>query len=381
MTGYNRYFDNAATSFPKPAAVASEIAHYLTHCGGTYGRGFHDRGRAATALVEETRGLVATTLLGSASYASNIVFTSGATSAINLVLKGMTLTSGQEVWISPLEHNALMRPLHALARDRGIVIRQLPAGPDGLIDLQGLAALTPATTALVAINHQSNVNGLIQPVLAIKERIGDIPLLLDGSQSVGALEMGAAYAAVDFIAFTGHKALLGPTGTGGLYGRLLTNLRPFTLGGTGSDSASFAMPAFLPDRFEAGTPNIVGIVGLGAALSHRPRPAHSPADYAALRAKLAMMPHLVLYQASAAENQGDLFALNATHVDCARFATHLYHNFGIETRTGLHCAPLAHQTHKSCPEGSVRFSLSPYHTPQDLDFLAQAIQRSLDAFS
>ncbi len=364
----NGYFDCGATSFPKPEEVAREIARYLNEIGGPYGRSFYRRALEVSGIVEETRTLLAD-LLGVAG-SEKIIFTHNATHAVNTVLKGLDL-QGKEVWISPLEHNAVARPLRRLKQERKISVRILPADPDGRIRPERLAGLFSQKTGLIVVNHQSNVNGVIQPIREIKACARKIPVLVDAAQSLGHIPIKAGDWGIDFVAFTGHKGLLGPTGTGGLF--LAGGLAPLIEGGTGSRSESSAMPDFLPDKLEAGTPNIAGIFGLRAALLHRPAPAHSREDFLDLLHACQSLPGLKVQSAAAVEDQGELFSLTATAMDPSTLGSRLYEEFGIETRLGLHCAPLAHRRVGTFPSGTVRISPSIYHRRQDFEMVVAAL--------
>ena len=275
----NRYFDNAATSFPKPAAVGEAVLRYLNEVGGPYGRSSYPRALEVSRTIEALRDRLAASF--GLARAETLVFMPNATTAINTVLHGL-LRGGGRVLTSPLEHNAVMRPLAALAARSGVTFGVLPAHPDGKVDVARLAeALTP-DVSLVVVNHQSNVNGLIQPLPEIREALGAVPLLVDASQSAGSIPIRFDAWRLDYLAFTGHKGLLGPTVTSGLCLRDPAALEPLIQGGTGSTSASYDMPDFAPDRFEAGTGNLAGLFGLLAALDHRPAPQHSRQDFLAL---------------------------------------------------------------------------------------------------
>jgi selenocysteine lyase/cysteine desulfurase len=220
----------------------------------------------------------------------------------------------------------------------------------------------------------SNVNGMAQRPGEIKNAIGEIPLLIDASQSLGSHPVKVDEWGVDFLAFTGHKSLLGPTGTGGAFMRNPEMIKPLLYGGTGSGSESLSMPSFVPDRFEAGTPNITGIHGLNAALKNRPVAQHSREDFADLLKEVKRNPSYFVRCAKDFEQQGRLFSVVHQSLSCSELALRFYEEFGIESRAGLHCAPMAHRHLGSFPTGDCRFSLSPYHTPEDLNFLAKAIQ-------
>ncbi len=371
MTSLNGYFDNGATSFPKPAECAAEMTRYLNSIGGPYGRGFYPRALEVSRRIEETRDLMAG-ILGIKG-GERLVFTPNATTAINTVIHGLPLKN-REVFISPMEHNAVMRPLYLLEQEGKIKIRILPGGKDGRIQSEALKNLDISRAGLVVICHQSNVNGVIQPVQEIRRHFRGIPLLLDAAQTAGEEEIKADEWGVDYVAFTGHKGLLGPTGTGGLALPEAYGLRPLYEGGTGSRSESFETPAFLPDRFEAGTPNIAGIFGLWASLTHPPERQHSRKDFLNLKRALAALPGCRVWEAENEEHQGPLFSISVEGKDPSELGMALYEKQGIETRLGLHCAPLAHQHLGTYPEGTVRIAPGPYHKPSDFEILVSAVE-------
>jgi cysteine desulfurase family protein len=367
----NRYFDNASTSFPKPPEVARAISRYLCEVGGPYGRSAYPRALEVSRTVEMARDRLAEAL--GTSKADSIVFVPNATTAINMVLNSV-LSKGGHVLVSPLEHNAVMRPLIALQAKVGVTFEVLPATSDGRVDVGKIKTVLSSKTRLVIINHQSNVNGLIQPIREIKEMIGGIPILVDSSQSAGSIPINIDNWSLDYLACTGHKSFLGPTGTGGLFIRDPQTIEPFIYGGTGSASESFDMPSFLPDRFEAGTGNIAGIFGLLAALEHRPQLSHTRKEFLDFLQSVEKIEGFQVCRAEHAEHQGGLFSLRHIRRDAAYLGNELFRKFGIEVRIGLHCAPMAHQNLGTFPGGTVRIATSPYHSPVDFEFLRQALQ-------
>ncbi|HBM14741.1 MAG TPA: aminotransferase class V [Lentisphaeria bacterium] len=367
---YNTYFDNAATSFPKPAQVALEITRYLDEIGGPYGRSFYDRSLTVSRAVEETRDKLSD-MLGT-SNSSGISFTSNATSAINLILNGIEL-KGKEVLISPLEHNAVMRPLRYLAKKNICSYRILPHFADGAINPEEIKSLLTEKTALVILCHESNVNGVIQPASEIKKIIGEIPLLLDAAQSAGHIPIEIDKNDYDFVAVTGHKGLLGPTGTGCLYSKNSEFIAPLIYGGTGSKSESFEMPEFMPDKFEAGTPNIVGIFGLKGALENTPVPNHSQNEFLEFIEEVKSLKKYKVFCSMNTEKQGSLFSIISNSVSVSDLGFKLFREYGIETRVGLHCSPLAHQSLGTYPNGTLRISSSVYHTQEDYEYLLKAL--------
>jgi cysteine desulfurase family protein len=370
----NCYFDNAATSFPKPATVAAAMSRYLNEVGGSYGRSATARAFDVARTVEKTRDLLAERMGG--RDAARLIFTPNATHTINLVLRSLLRGPGR-VLISPLEHNAVTRPLAALAAHCGVTFELLPHRGDGRVDPARIRDMVTPDTLLAIVNHQSNVNGVIQPLAEIREQLGPVPLLVDASQSFGSVPLAVDDWGIDFLAFTGHKALLGPTGIGGLYLKNPAGVEPLIYGGTGSASDSFEMPAFVPDRFEAGTLNVAGIYGLLAALEEPPASRHTRAEYQRLLETLRGLPSLRVMCAERFEDQGDVFSFYQPGKDPAGLGRRLFDTFGIETRVGLHCAPLAHKTLGTFPGGAVRIGVSPYHTNDDFCYLIEALRGCL----
>ena len=365
------YFDNSATSFPKPEAVAAAITHYLTEVGGNYGRSSHSRVFQASSVVENCRELLAE-LMG-IKQVENLCFANNATHASNVLLRGLDFPKGSEVLISPLEHNAVARPLQCLADNGAITIKYLPAGKDGRIQASNIASVMTENTRLVIVNHQSNVNGLIQPLHEVRAAIGETPLMVDASQSLGKSPLCVDEWGIDYLIFTGHKGLFGPTGTGGFYIRDPDTVQPLHLGGTGSNSEHLTMPEVMPDRFEAGTPNIAGIYGLLAALKNPPQVLHTRDDFFALMDAIETIPGYSIQRASNPDDQGEVISLSHLSMDSGTLSWLLEKEFRIDSRSGLHCAPLAHQHLGSFPKGTCRLSPSPMHTTKDFDYLVNAL--------
>lgn len=365
----NLYFDNSATSFPKPPEVEIYIREYLLQ-GGTYGRGAYNRVFLASKRVEETRYLISS-IIGT-ELNSNILFTSNSTSALNTSIKGFNYKKGR-VLISPLEHNAVCRPLQYLKNSGIVEFDIFPHNSDGLIDLTSSKSINFNQYDFVIVNHISNVNGVIQPVSEIKKMIGDTPLLLDASQSVGKVDIKVDDWNIDYLALTAHKGLMGPTGVGVLFALDSNSLLPLIHGGTGSLSESFEMPEHSPDKFEAGTPNILGIYGFYGALTAKVERQYSWSSFISLLKELNKLEKFKLLAANNTDYQSDVFSLKPLKQSVSDLSRVLYQSYEIETRSGLHCSPLAHQTLGTFPEGTVRFSLSKYHTDNDLEFLLNCL--------
>jgi len=365
----NLYFDNASTSFPKPPEVGAYIARYLSE-GGTYGRAAYPRVFNASRLVEETREFVASVI--GTSLISNVLFTYNSTYALNTAIQGFTYRH-RKILISPLEHNAVGRPIEHLKQEFDIDYAILPHFSDGLVDTEKLKSIDFSQVDLVVINHVSNVNGLIQPIKEIKQAIGDVPLLVDASQSLGKVPVMVDEWGVDILAFTGHKGLLGPTGIGGLFIRNPELVKPLIYGGTGSNSDKLEMPSFFPDRFEAGTMNVLCIYGLLGALKHQPAVSFNLETFRQLINQLKAIKVIKLLIANDIENQSDVISIVPLKTTISNFTMKLYDTHKIEVRGGLHCSPIAYKTLGEYPQGAVRISLSNYHTDSDLNHLYSCI--------
>ncbi len=368
----NLYFDNASTSFPKPPSVAQAMSDFMTEVGGTYARGAYPRILQSSGIVEECRALILSKI--GANPNDNLVFTSNATEASNILLFGLGLENCK-VLVSPLEHNAIMRPLEQLRLTKNVVWETLPAHKDGRINTEALTQIDTAGVELIMINHQSNLNGVIQPIAEIKQWAKDIKLAVDASQSLGCEDINVSSSNIDYLIFTGHKGLHGPTGTGGLYFKPDLVISPTKFGGTSTLSHSIEMPTTMPDSLEAGTPNMVGIAGLLAAVKSPIRPLHTKDDFLEMLHKTKAIEGLNVYCAENPAHQGELFSVNHKVIKTHTFAAELYDTFNIECRSGLHCAPLAHEHLHTAQEGSIRFSLSPYHTREDLFILHNALEQ------
>jgi len=363
------YLDHAATSWPKPPEVAAAMADFLERAGGSPGRSAHRLSIAAGRTVYEAREAVAS-LFGMEDPA-RVLFTSGATHAVNLALFGL-LRPGDRVVTGSVEHNAVRRPLTALA-ERGVVVVTPPGRPDGSVDLDAIAAALRPGARLLAVNHASNVCGTIAPLpaLASLAHAAGAIFLVDAAQTAGVLPFSLAETGADLLAFTGHKGLHGPPGTGGL---LLSDgfdpelLTPLLYGGTGSRSDSEAQPGVLPDRFESGTPNGVGLAGLAAGIGWvRARGleairAHEVELAAALGAGLAELPGVTVQGPREPDARTAVLSFTAAGRTVSEIGGRLDDEHGVLCRVGLHCAPLAHRTLGSFPGGSVRFAPGPLTT-------------------
>lgn len=368
----NTYFDNSSTSYPKPIEVADAIYHHITAIGGNYGRASYERALKNNTIVEGTRDKMAS-LIGTDN-GDNIFWCQNATMASNIILDSLDLRD-KKVLVSPLEHNAVMRPLE----HHGACWSTLPSLSDGMIDVEKLENVSLEGVELIIVNHLSNVNGVIQPLEKVAAWADKTPLMVDASQSLGHIDIDVTKNNIDYLIFTAHKGLYGVTGLGGYYVRDTARLKPLIYGGTGSSSESYLMPTTYPDRQEAGTPNIIGIVGLDAALGHKPTPQHAHEDTLSLINGVKNIDGMRVFCANDLLCQGELFSFTYNVIDGSDFAYRLQKEYGIECRYGHHCAPLAHKSIGSFDSGTVRISLSPYHTKADMDYLLNAITEIANA--
>jgi len=372
------YFDNAATSWPKPPAVAAAVQEQLTSAGGNPGRSGHRFSVAAARIVEEAREALA--LLFHAPDPSRIAFAHNATHALNVALYGL-LRPGDRVVTTSVEHNSVMRPLRHL-ETTGVTVEVVPCEPDGMLDLRRVdRALTPGTRLLVT-THGSNVAGTILPVgdLAAMARRRGVRYLVDAAQTAGTVPIDVQALGLDVLAFTGHKGLFGPTGTGGLYVRDGVELPPLLRGGTGSDSAHEVQPEFMPDVFESGTVNVAGIAGLAAGVRFlvdvgvEAVQAHECDLATRFADAVSAIPGVTIYGPSAGASRCGLVSFNVAGASPSEVGLLLDEEFGIMARTGLHCAPAAHRTLGTCPAGAVRFGFGWFNAIAEVDAAVAALR-------
>ncbi len=373
------YLDNSATSFPKPPQVAEAMCRWLQEVGGSPGRSGHRLSIASARLVFEARESLAR-LLGAPS-SRQIIFTKNATEALNLAINGV-LARGDHVVTTSMEHNSVMRPLRYLAGQGDIDLTIVTCSAEGRLDPADVARSLTRKTRLVAVTHASNVTGTIMPVreLARLCREREVLLLVDAAQTIGALPVDVGAWDIDLLAFTGHKSLFGPTGTGGLYLREGLEVRPIMRGGTGSNSEREEQPDFLPDRLESGTLNAVGIAGLQAGVDfvldkgvERIR-SEEMALTAAVLEGLAAIPGVMLHGPSRPSDMMPVISLSLAGLVPSEVGSILDEAFGIMTRVGLCCSPLAHRTIGTFPQGTVRLSPGFFTTPDDITYVLESLR-------
>ncbi|MGB4243259.1 MAG: aminotransferase class V-fold PLP-dependent enzyme [Dethiobacteria bacterium] len=373
------YFDNAATSWPKPEEVYLSAEKFLRHIGGNPGRSGHARSLEADRLVYRTRSLLARFF--NAPDPSCIVFTLNATDALNLAIKGL-VEPGDHVIFTAMEHNSVLRPLGGLRRSGTISTTMVPCDREGFPDLDFLERSFQRRTRLVICNHASNVSGTILPVEEICRlaHAHGAHFLLDAAQTAGVLPLDVAAAQFDLLAFAGHKSLLGPPGTGGLYVRPGLELKPWREGGTGSHSEQDLHPETMPERLEAGTLNGPGLAGLEAGVSFIESVGlenicrHERQLRAYLKKRLQELPGVRVYGPEKEEQCVAVLSFTVEGIDCGELGHILENSYGILCRTGLHCAPLAHKAIGTYPQGTVRLSPGYFNTAAEVDYLAGALE-------
>jgi len=378
------YLDNAATSYPKPEEVYKGIEAFARASGANPGRGGHRRAVEAESMINDTRRLLAR--LFGVTRPERIVFGHNATDGLNMAIKGV-LGPGDHAITSVLEHNSVSRPLNQLEKEGVITLTRLPATADHLIDPEDVARAFRPRTRLVALTHASNVTGTIQPVGPIGRiaRERGALFLVDAAQSAGVVPIDFEKDYIDLLAFTGHKALLGPTGTGGLAVGERAPVRPWREGGTGGDSTRPVQPEEFPHRLEGGTPNIFGIAGLREgvrlllARGVESILAHERGLLKTFVRSLKRPERLQWYGADKglADRNGEgrvgLVGVNLPGFAPSEVGAILDEQFDIAVRPGLHCAPYAHKHLGTFPQGTVRLSVGILTSSDDMLRAAAAI--------
>ena len=380
------YFDNAATTWPKPPEVAEAMVHFLDEVGANPGRAAHHRAVESGRIVYDAREAVAE--LFNVPDPLRVVFGANVTEALNLALRGY-LRPGDHVITSGMEHNSVMRPLRDLERSPhqgsgGVELTVVGCSPEGFLDPADVEAAIRPNTVMIVLNHASNVVGTLLPVAEAGRiaREHDLLLLVDAAQTAGAYPVDVQADQIDLLGFTGHKSLHGPMGTGGLViGQRVDvkRLRPLARGGTGSNSELEEQPDFLPDMCESGTPNAVGLAGLGAGVRwvlergvDRIR-AHEVGMTQRLIDGLSALPDVTVYGGHDAERQTATVSFNVARMAPSEAGLRLDEDYGIMCRVGLHCAPAAHKTIGTFPDGTVRFGLSAFNTLAHVEDALEAV--------
>lgn len=371
------YFDNAATTMRKPEAVVQAVTQALCHLGNP-GRGVHDAALDASRIIFDTRRLLAE--LFGAEDPKQIAFTANSTESLNIAIKGI-LSLGDHVITTALEHNSVLRPLYDL-EEKGVALTIIPSDPQGRIRYEAFeAAIRPNTRAIVC-THGSNLTGNLVDIRRVGRIARDHGLLfvVDASQTAGVFDIDVQDMHIDILCFTGHKGLLGPQGTGGLYVREGITVRPLLSGGSGVQTYSRTHPAQMPTALEAGTLNTHGLAGLRAAVSYlqetgldairRTEQALMWEFYRQVR----LIPGITVYGDFSQPERCPIVTLNVRDYDSSEVSDALAIYYGIATRPGAHCAPLMHQALGTVEQGAVRFSFCHYNTMEEINTAVSALR-------
>ena len=378
------YLDQAATSRPKAPGVGAAMQYYIDEVCATVNRSTYEPATSAAMCVLETREQLCA-LFGFGD-PTHVILTPGQTVSLNLAIKGL-LRPGDHVLVSPLEHNGVMRPLTQLL-EQGVSFDRIPMFADDELDLDAAGRMIRPNTRLMVLTHASNVSGTVLPIPAAAElcRRHGIFLVVDAAQTAGHLAIDLCASGIDALCVPGHKGLRGPSGIGALLlsPTFAAALEPLVTGGTGSDSSSEVQPFYMPDRFESGTPNLPGVYGLHAALSElldQDRAICAEREKALLRRFLEGLDGIGAIRVPGTRDLSR--RVGVVSIDCsavcdnAEVADRLASDFNVLTRCGLHCAPNAHKTYNTFPQGTVRFSFNSGNTSEEIDAALDALRQIL----
>lgn len=388
------YLDNAATSFPKPNEVHDAVRDFYSRCGVNPGRTGCDLGLQAEEMIHATRKRLTAFFnkslveAGKPKDPNRLVFTLNATMALNLIIHG-TLRDGDHVVTTMVEHNSVIRPVNHMVRDRGCTATFIRPDADGYLDPQEIREAFRPNTKLAIVNHASNVTGVVQDLRAIGSvcRGAGVPLAVDTAQTAGVLPIDMAECNISFLAFTGHKGLMAPTGTGGICVADDAEIRSSMYGGTGVRSAEPYHLEEFPYRLEAGTQNLAGIAGLHAGLDWLDRRGleniwkHEIELLALLQNGLAEIPGVHVHgtrklntlNSNGGAQRVATLSITVDGYDPSDVGTILDVDYGVQTRTGLQCAPLIHEHMGTTPRGTIRFSVGPWNTREHVETAVKAV--------
>lgn len=378
----NVYLDNASTSFPKPKTVSDSIYNYLTNIGGNAGRSNHTNSLESSRYVYSTRERLASFFNYDKS--ENVIFTNNITTSLNILINGI-LKPGDHAITTSMEHNSVIRPLYNRKELLDVELDIISANKDGIINIDDIKKAIKPNTKLVIMTHASNVTGSIQPIESIGNLCSknNIFFLLDSAQSAGVLNIDFKKLNLNALAFTGHKSLLGPQGIGGFIidDKLNEVCSPYILGGTGSLSHSLIQPNFLPDKFESGTLNIPGIVGLYESVNFIETEGlaticeHNKALREKLITEILNISNFSIHGDISNTNSTSCISISHSKIDVSELSYLLDSNYGISNRSGLHCAPLAHQTIGTFPNGTVRLSIGYFNTFKEICYTIDSLNK------
>lgn len=374
------YFDNGSTSWPKAPGVAEAMSEFLMNGAFNINRGNYEGAYEVESFVLDTREQLSR--LFHAKDSKRVLFSPGITYSLNTFIKGF-LEPGDHVIVTGIEHNAVMRPLRQMEQV-GVTYSVARTDMEGSVMPEDVEALVRPDTKAVIVSHASNVCGTVIPVQEIGDvcRRHNLFFAVDTAQSAGTLDVDMGKCGIDFLAFTGHKGLLGPQGIGGflISEPLAAVMEPFVAGGTGSQSDSFDMPSRLPDKYESGTMNLPGIIGLHAALSYIEKVGIEEIHRKKMELtgyfldRVREIPGIRIAGKQGVNERTAVVSLDFEKADNAFAAFTLESDYGVMTRVGLHCAPLAHKSLHTYPQGTVRFAFSAENTKDEIDLCVEGIE-------
>jgi len=364
------YFDNAATTLPKPKSVGEAMVEALKTCGNP-SRGGHEYSLRSSRILYETRELLAK-LIG-VEDPLNIAFTGNSTMSLNIAIRGLGLKDGDEIITTTLEHNSVLRPIYKLKKN-GVKVKFIGSDNVGNINYDEFESKITKNTKVIITTHASNLTGNLVDI----DKVGKIAhenniiFIVDGSQSLGVFPVDVVKNNIDILCFTGHKGLMGPSGVGGIYVSPKLNIKSCFVGGSGSHSFSKEHPQTMPDKLEAGTPNIHGIAGLNASLKYifnfgmdkiREKELNlAKVFYEGIRE----ISKIKIYGDFSTFYRSPIVTINLGDIPSSDLSEVLSYDYGIATRSGIHCAPLMHNDFKTNENGMVRFSFSHYNTMEEI---------------
>lgn len=370
------YLDNAATSFPKPMKVYEEVLNCMKNYGANPGRASHDMAFKSALKIMEAREVICE--LFNIPSIFNVIFTSNATEALNIGIKGV-IEKGDHVISTVIEHNSVLRPLNSL-KEMDVEVTLVKVDKLGYVNPQDIKKEIRKNTKMIVVNHCSNVLGSVQDIDSIGKiaKENEIIFMVDGSQSAGVIPIDVEKYNIDILAFPGHKGLFGPQGTGGLFIRENVNLKPFKEGGTGSNSHFMIQPDFMPDKFESGTLNTPGIAGLCEGIKFIKEIGIDNIKKFEMELlsqiiyEFRKLPYVKVYGSNSIEERSAVISFNIDGVDASIVGEKL-NEYGIAVRTGYHCAPLIHEVINTEYVGTVRVSPGYFNTYYDIERLVEAI--------
>lgn len=372
------YLDNAATSFPKPQEVYDEVLNCMKNYAGNPGRSSYDMSVKAALKIMEAREEICK--LFNIPSPFNLIFTHSATEGLNIGIKGI-VEKGDHVISTVIEHNSVLRPLNAMVKN-GVELTLLSVDKEGYLNIKDIEDEIKNNTKLIIVNHASNVLGSIQDIESIGKiaKKNGILFMVDASQSAGVVDIDVENSHIDLLAFPGHKGLLGPQGTGGLFIRDGIKIKTLMEGGTGSNSHLMTQPDILPDRFESGTLNTPGIAGLCEGVRFIKRVGihcirkHEEELASYLLEEFKDMPYIKLYGSSTVKSRTAVISINIQGIDCST-AGEMLNDAGIAVRTGYHCAPLIHEVIGTKHTGTLRISPGYFNSFEDIRQTVEAIRK------